>query len=171
MSIAITTMQVITTATTSVATIRITRTPKKMRMRKMMMKTKADSSQGDAQANELAVANGRDGISTQALVRHDGRAYEVHPEVSSYTRMVEPVCRGPSRRGTASICAGGPSYRQGSACQKISASPERPALGMCVTLQSPPGLRIGLLAERRCREKVGMEKSIPTLPYFCLASR
>ena len=82
MSIAITTMQVITTATTSVATIRITRTPKKMRMRKMMMKTKANSSQGDAQANELAVANGRDGISTQALARHDGRAYEVHPEVS-----------------------------------------------------------------------------------------
>jgi len=42
MSIAITTMQVITTATTSVATIRIIRTPKKMRMRKMMMKTKAN---------------------------------------------------------------------------------------------------------------------------------
>ncbi len=42
MSIAITTMQVISTATTSVATIRITRTPKKMRMRKMMMKTKAN---------------------------------------------------------------------------------------------------------------------------------
>jgi len=41
--------------------------------------------------------------------------------------------------------------------------PERPALGMCVTLQSPPGLRIGLLAERRCREKVGMEIH----PYFC----
>ena len=47
MSIAITTMQVITTATTSVATIRITRTPKKMRMRKMMMTTTMMSRESD----------------------------------------------------------------------------------------------------------------------------
>ena len=176
MSIAITTMQVITTATTSVATIRITRDAKE----------DEDEEDDDEDEGQLAKATRKRTSSPSPMVETESRPWRdmtggptrCTPRCRSYTRMVEPVCRGPSRRGTASICAGGPSYRQGSSCQKISASPERPALGMCVTLQSPPGLRIGLLAERRCREKVGMEIHpyfCPTfallLPYFCLASR
>ena len=163
MSIAITTMQVITTATTSVATIRITRDAKE----------DEDEEDDDEDEGQLAKAmrnrtsSPSPTVETESLPRPwrdmTGGPTRCTPRCRSYTRMVEPVCRGPSRRGTASICAGGPSYRQGSSCQKISASPERPALGMCVTLQSPPGLRIGLLAERRCREKVGMEIH----PYFC----
>lgn len=76
------------------------------------------------------------------------------PRCRSYKPMMEPICHGPSRRGTASICVGRSSSRKGSPCQMISVPLQGPVARMCLMLQSQLGPRIGSQPERRfaCRK-------------------